>query len=144
VSRVLKYVLLAAALGGAAFAVVHWPRLETVETGRTPEYSDLQPRAYGAPPEEVARAVKSAIDHLAGWTFVGSGRGPGGSEVQAVAQMPVVPVKHDVFIRIRREGGRTRVSVRSASRTGEWDFGGNARVIRRLFEELDRQMATRP
>ena len=43
-------------------------------------------------------------------------------------------------IRIRREGGRTRVSVRSKSRSGSADFGQNARNIRLFLTELDREL----
>ncbi len=142
-ARALKVVLLLAIVGGAAFAFLRWPRLETVETGRTPEYPELRPRDYPASEEAVTRAARAAIDRLSGWTFVGSGRGPGGTEIQAQAQTPVVPVKHDVAVRIRREGARTRVTVLSRSRTGQWDFGQNARLIQAFYAELDRQVAAR-
>jgi len=45
-----------------------------------------------------------------------------------------------VTIRIRREGGSTRLSVRSRSRIGMWDFGQNARNIQEFLRELDQEL----
>ena len=67
--RGLRALLLALALGVVAWAVLRWPHLDTVETGRTPEYPDLRPRDYPASEAEVSRAVKAALDRL-GWQFV--------------------------------------------------------------------------
>ena len=51
-----------------------------------------------------------------------------------------VAYKDDVTIRVRREGGRTRVSVRSKSRIGRADFGQNARNIQLFLRELDQEL----
>ncbi len=69
----------------------------------------------------------------------GTGKGPGGSEVQAVAGTPI-GLKHDVTVRIRREGSGTRVEVRSRSRNGPWDLGQNARNIHTLLDQLDLEL----
>lgn len=135
-------ILVLLAVGGAvAFGVTRWPLLSDVETGRTPEYPDLQPRAYAQGENDVARAARAAVDRLPRFTFVGSGSGRGGSELQAVAKAPVVPVKSEVTVRIRREKGATRVSVRSRSRLGGIDLGQNARNIRELLGALDQELA---
>jgi len=112
-----------------------------VETGKTPEYPDLKPRDYAAGAEKVAQAAKAAIARLPAWTFVGAGQGPAGTEIQAVHTTRVLRFKDDVTIRITRPAGRTRVSVRSKSRVGAWDFGQNARNIRELLSALDRELS---
>ena len=132
-SKVVVIVLLAAGL----WAVLAWPRLNRVETGRTPEYPDLQPRDYSAKPVEIAGAVETAVQRL-GWTLVGGGKGKGGSQTLAVAR--VVQIPFDVFIHVKSEKGRTVVSVKSESRHGKWDFGQNARNIRTFLTELDRHV----
>jgi uncharacterized protein (DUF1499 family) len=71
---------------------------------------------------------------------VGVGKGSAGAEIQAVHTTAVLRLKDDVTIRVRREGSRTRVSVRSKSRIGAWDFGQNARNIRELLEALDHEV----
>jgi len=137
----MKRILLLVVVAGAAAAFLAWPRLNSVETGRTPEYPDLQPREYAAGEQAVTEAVKAAAGRLSRFTFVGAGRGPGGSEVQYVASTPVFRFKDDVFVRVRREGGKTKVTARSRSRKGKIDFGQNARNVRELLAALDQQMA---
>jgi uncharacterized protein DUF1499 len=138
--RALRVLVVAALLGACAWAVLRWPHLDTVETGRTPEYPDLRPRDYAASEAEVGRAVKVALDRL-GWPFVGSGRGPGGSEIQATARGRVLPTDHAVIIRIQRLGARTRVSVAAHSRSFRWDFGENARLIEKFLPALDEELS---
>ena len=140
--RVLRTLVLAVLVGAAAWAVLRWPHLDTVETGRTPEYPELQPRDYSASEAEVSRAVKATLDRV-GWSFVGSGRGPGGSAVQASTRGRVLPTDHEITIRIQRLGARTRVSVAAHSRTFQWDFGENARLIEKFLPALDEEIGRR-
>ena len=132
-------VLLVAAVAVFVWASLSWPRLDRVETGRTPEYPDLQPREYAASPSEVTAAVSTAVQTLPGWAVVGGGKGPGGSQTHATARVLQVAA-FDVFIHVRGQKGRTVVSVKSESRHGAWDFGQNARNIRTLLAALDRQI----
>ena len=137
----MKRLLILASAVAAAIALTAWPRLDDVETGRTPEYPDLTVREYAAGEAQVVSAVKDAMARLPGWTLVGSGRGPGGSALTAVRAMRFLPFKKDdVSVRVQRETGATRVSVRSRSHLGKLDFGQNARNIRELQAELDRQL----
>jgi len=136
----MKRFLLLLVVAGAVAAFLAWPRLNMVETGRTPEYPDLQPREYAAGEQRVTEALKTAAGRLSRFAFVGAGRGPGGSEVHYVASTPVLRFKDDVNVRIRREGAKTKVTVRSKSRMGTMDFGQNARNVRELMAALDREM----
>ena len=138
--RLLKQIALLAAMGGALWAVFGWPRLWDVETDRTPEYPDLKSGIYMASQEKVAKGVKDAIARLPRWTLVGSGQGPGGHSLQAVHESRIFHFQDDVTIHVKREGGSTRVSVRSRSRMGIWDFGQNARNIQELLAELNREV----
>ena len=140
--RPLRLLVLLVVLGAGAWAVLRWPHLGAVETGRTPEYPELQPRDYTAGEAEVSRAVKAAVETL-GWDFMGAGRGPGGSEVQASTRGRILPTDHAVTIRIQRLGARTRVSVAARSRSLEWDFGENARLIEQFQAALDTQLRGR-
>jgi uncharacterized protein (DUF1499 family) len=137
----MKRFLLLVVAAGAVAALLAWPRLNMVETGRTPEYPDLQPREYAAGEQRVTEALKAAAHRLPRFVFVGAGRGPGGSELQYTARTRVFRFEDDVVVRIRREGGKTKVNVRSKSRTGKFDFGQNARNVRELLVALDEEMA---
>lgn len=136
---VLKVLLLAAVLAGA-WAYTRWPPINDVETGKTPEYPELRVRDYMTSEDKVAKAARATVERLPRWTLVAQGKGPGGTEIQAVAKTRFWRFKDDVTIRVRREGGRTRVHVRSKSRIGKIDFGQNARNIRLFLQELDREL----
>ncbi len=138
--HLVKPAVLIAVVAGIIWALTSWPRLREVETGRTPEYPDLRVRDYTSAESVVAKAAKTAVERLPRWSPGALGSGPGGTEIQAVASAAFWPVKSDVTIRIRRDGGKTRVSVRSRSRMGPLDFGQNARNIRDFLAELDRAM----
>ena len=133
--------VVAGLLAAGVAASLAWPRVNDVETGKTAGYPDLQPRRYPAGSRAVMAAVKDAVAKLPGWTFVGAGSGPGGTAVQVVRALPVLPLKFDVTVRIQGEVGGARVGVRSRSRLGPWDFGQNARNIRELLAALDRELA---
>ena len=137
--RPLRLLVLVAVLGAGAWAVLRWPHLDAVETGRTPEYPALQPRDYAASEAEVGRAAKAAVESL-GWDFMGAGRGRGGSEVQASTRGRILPTDHAVTIRIQRLGARTRVSVAARSKSLPWDFGENARLVEQYLSALDAQL----
>ena len=138
-----KLVLIVIAVA-AVVLLTSWPRIADVETSRTPEYPDLKDQSYVASETRVTEAAKEAIESLPRWSLVGSGKGPGGSEIQAVATTRWLRFKDDVTIRIRHTGGstggRTVVSVRSRSRVGKLDFGQNARNIREFFEALNKRV----
>lgn len=138
--RLWGRLLLLALAGAALYAFLAWPRINVVETGKTPEYPDLQPRAFKASPERVTKGVKSALATLPRWRLVGEGTGPAGGEIQAL-HTTLVGLEYDVMIRIRSEKGRTQVSVKSKSRSLDWDFGQNARNIRELIAELGRGLS---
>jgi hypothetical protein len=135
---VLKVLLLAAVIAGA-WAYTRWPRITEVETGATPEYPDLKVRDYMTSEDKVAKAARATVERLPFWALSAQGKGPGGSEIQAVASTRWLQ-KSDVTIRVRREGGRTRVQVKSKSRSGPTDFGQNARNIQLFLGELDREL----
>jgi hypothetical protein len=141
--QLLRTLLVIALVAGAVIAATRWPRINVVETGRTPEYPDLREREYAATEAAVGRAAKAAVAALPGWTFVGAGEGRGGTSIQALATRPA-PVKSEMTITIRRQGGKTTVRVRARSTFGPWDFGQGARHIEDFLAELDRQMASPP
>ncbi len=136
----LKWVLLVVALGGAGVTFTTWPRINDVETGRTPEYPALQPRHYAASVDRTLRAAREAIGSLPRWELVGSGAGQAGAELRAVRTTRLWRFKDDVTVRVRREGGGTLVSVRSKSRAGRSDFGQNARNIQEFLAALDARL----
>jgi len=126
---------------GAAALCLAWPRIHQVETGRTPEYPDLKPRSYAAGDDRVAAAVKAAIGRLPRWRVVGAASGAKGTDIQAEYAIPLVGLKEDITVQVRRQGGRTEVRVLSRSPSVPWDFVQNARNVRELLAAVDDEMA---
>lgn len=138
---------IALAVGGTAvlgaFALLKaWPVINVVETGRTPEYPDLQPKHYHARADHVVEATLRAVSLMPRWTLISSRREQG--EVQAEARTRLLRFVDDVTVRVEERDGMTVVNVRSASRVGRGDFGQNARNVRAFFAELDRQVEAAP
>jgi uncharacterized protein (DUF1499 family) len=135
-------VLLLGGIGAGVLALRSWPMINIVETGRTPEYPDIQPRTYQKPKAEVFDAALHVVNRLPRWSLVGYDENQG--EIQAESRTALWRFVDDVRVRVRSREGGTVVDVRSASRVGRGDFGQNARRIRGFLEELDRQLATPP
>lgn len=135
-STLWRVLLVAGLIAAMVAAYLRWPRIRVVETGRTPEYRELKPRDYDRRPADSIRAARAAIDSL-GWSYLGSGSGPGGSEIRATVHPWHLPLRCDVVIRIKGSGGRSTLNMRSESQYGPWDFGQNARNIRAFLHEMD-------
>jgi hypothetical protein len=133
-----KRLFLLALLAAAAGAFFAWPRIGEVSTGKTPEYPDLQDKAYALGEARVAEGAKAAIARLPGWALKGAGKGPGGWSIQAV--QTTLGFEHEVTVRVVAEGGRSVVKVRSRSRVGRIDLGQNARNVREFLSALDREL----
>lgn len=130
---------LGAALAFAGLTVLKsCPMINVVETGRTPEYPDLQPRQYQARKDQVFDAALRAVRVLPRWSVVSTR--PEQGEIRAEATTRLLRFVDDVVIRVEEQAGLTVINVRSASRIGRSDFGQNARNVRALFEEIERQL----
>lgn len=133
-------VLLLGGVGAGVMALRAWPMINVVETGRTPEYPDIQPRAYRKPTAEVFDAALQVISRLPRWSLVGYDERQG--EIHAESRTALWRFVDDVRVRVVSREGTAVVEVRSASRVGRGDFGQNARRIRGFLSELDRQLAS--
>jgi uncharacterized protein (DUF1499 family) len=56
--------------------------------------------------------------------------------IEAVALTPIMGFREDVSIRIRSVDGMVKIDMRSASRYGNHDYGGNARRIETFLAEF--------
>jgi hypothetical protein len=135
--RAFRWALVLGMGAGIVWALCGWPRLNRVETGRTSEYPDLQPRRYAARPDVVAAAVWQAAKALPHWELWGAGSGPAGAELRLAHVDTPLPLREEILVRVSTEAGTTLVSVRSESAFGPLDFGQNARNVRALLAAVD-------
>lgn len=96
-------------------------------------YPDIRPLQLPVPPAEAfARAERAA--RALGWEVVAAV--PEEGRLEATDTTRFFGFKDDIVVRLRAEGGGTRVDVRSKSRVGVGDVGANAARIRAFLAEL--------
>lgn len=104
--------------------VANWPRLRAMTLDMEGE------EAFSS----VLEAVKGLKWTLTEETRPDDARGRG--RIEAVVYSRLMRLPQDVTIRFRTVPGGTRVDVRARSRFGRHDFGANAALIQRLFDEI--------
>jgi uncharacterized protein (DUF1499 family) len=100
-------------------------------------YPDIEPMVLERSAPEVFSIVHEAVDRL-GWDIVES-EPPGESgigRIEATARSLIMGFTNDVVIQIKGDDAHAQIDVRSASRYGMYDFGANAKYIRKLFAEV--------
>jgi len=98
-------------------------------------YPDIQPAILeGVAPADAFKRVAAAVEEL-GWEVVASE--PSEGRLEATDTTRFFGFKDDVVIRLRAEGGGTRVDVRSKSRVGGGDVGANAARVRRFLALIE-------
>jgi uncharacterized protein (DUF1499 family) len=107
---------------------------ESVAVQQRAAYPDIAPIMLNVSPAEAFRRVDAVVMAL-GWEIVA--RAPPEGRIEAVDTSEWFGFQDDIVIRIRAEGTTgSRVDIRSKSRTGDSDFGLNARRIRSFMEKL--------
>ncbi len=105
-------------------------------------YPDIQPIVLDVESDEAYQIVQKAIA-IKGWRIIEQ-RAPigpvGSARIDALDRTFIMGFPEDVVVRLQPLPGQTRIDVRSASRYGNHDFGGNARRIARFAEELQNQL----
>ena len=96
-------------------------------------YPDLRPIILDVPPDAAFERALSAV-HALGWELVADDTGAG--RIEATDTTFWYGFKDDVVVRIRPDGGGSRIDVRSKSRVGRSDVGANAARIRAYAEQL--------
>lgn len=108
-------------------------------------WPDLQPIVLDLDIGDAWQLVQATVTALR-WKII-ERQAPGGRQgnarLEAVDESPIFGLPDDVTIRLRPAAGQTRVDIRSASRYGRHDFGGNARRIQRFATELQAQLDAR-
>jgi uncharacterized protein (DUF1499 family) len=109
-------------------------------------YPDIAPLDIAAPPK-LAFDVTLALINKRKWNVVDArppqpGR-PG--TIEAVARTTIMGFREDVAVRVSAApNNASRVDVRSASRYGLHDFGGNASRVKQLIDDIDDAVLSAP
>ena len=96
-------------------------------------YPDIKSLILKEPPQ---KAMQSAIDaaRSRGWEIVSSDAPTG--RIEATDTTRWFGFKDDIVVRVRPQGGGSRIDVRSVSRVGVSDVGANAQRVRGYLARL--------
>lgn len=108
-------------------------------------YPKAVPIILEVPAEMGFEIARRAARNL-GWQVLESIR-PGGrtgaGRIEAVARTRILRLADDITIRIRPRADGSRIDIRSASRIGTHDLGGNAARIAMFADEIERLVEAR-
>jgi uncharacterized protein (DUF1499 family) len=96
-------------------------------------FPDIEPALLAVPPAEAFKRVERVATAL-GWEIVA--RVPAEGRLEAVVTSPWFGFRDDVVVRVRPQGTGSRVDIRSKSRNGEADLGGNVDRVRTFLSRL--------
>lgn len=117
-----------------------WPMINEVETGKTPEYPEVQPGYYSTEPDRILRESAASVEALERWVLVEQNQAQRQIAAERRTRLGFVD---DIIIRVEPVTEFvSQVNVRSASRVGKGDFGQNARNIEEFFVELDTRLGS--
>jgi uncharacterized protein (DUF1499 family) len=96
-------------------------------------FPDIEPVTLAVPPAEAFKRVERVAAAL-NWEIVA--RVPADGRLEAIATSPWFGFRDDIVVRIRPQGAGSRVDIRSKSRIGEADLGGNVDRVRAFLARL--------
>ncbi|MBB4040263.1 uncharacterized protein (DUF1499 family) [Microvirga flocculans] len=100
-------------------------------------YVQIAPLTLDIGPEEAFGIVRKAAENL-GWQVIEAvppGGRSGQGRLEAIDRSLVLKMPYDITVRVRPRADGTRIDIRSASRYGGHDLGGNADRVRDFLEE---------
>ena len=118
------------------------PAAEALQRQRA-AYPDIVTRRFSVGSDLLYVAAKKVVDRN-GWRILETQPPKDDNDrarIEAVARTLIMGFQDDVVIRIIGEPSGARIDIRSSSRFGQHDLGGNARLIRSFLAELDTAMA---
>jgi uncharacterized protein (DUF1499 family) len=107
-------------------------------------YPDVEPLIVTTTPQQTYDTALAVITKRR-W-FIVDARAPQAGRregrIEAVSRTPIMGFREDVVVRVRADGEGARLDVRSSSRYGPHDLGGNAARITSLITEIDEILGT--
>lgn len=121
-----------------AAAAAYDPAFEPLQKAA---YPDVQAILLPEPPGVVFDQALAVAQTMPNWEVVVADKAAG--RIEAVATSSIFRFRDDLSIRLRSEGGGTRMDIRSRSRVGRSDLGANAARILAYEESLRTGVAAR-
>ena len=100
-------------------------------------YPDIKSVTVSKTPEQTFDAAEKIVAKL-GWKVLNVNRSL--LTIEAFDTSWILRFKDDIAIRVRNDGNGSRLDIRSMSRMGIYDFGINARRIRRFAAAFHKEL----
>ncbi|MDE3177994.1 MAG: DUF1499 domain-containing protein [Pseudomonadota bacterium] len=117
-----------------------------IEAAQRAAYPGLQPMLVDLEPEQAYRMALRIVKDL-GWRVVDANppnlRGEAEGHIDATDRSLFLGFIDDIAIRVRAQGPKTQIDIRSASRVGRHDFGANARRAQRFIDAVQQSVSAR-
>lgn len=117
-----------------------------VEAAQRVAYPRIQPMLVDLEPDQAYRMSLRIAKDL-GWRIVDATppnlRGEAEAHIDATDRSLFFGFLADIAIRIRAQGAKTQIDIRSASRVGRHDFGANARRVLRFIDAVQQSVEAR-
>lgn len=143
--RGLGVAALALAVGGFATVMALlavWPPVDRVVTGETPEYPDVQPRAYAFSRDRVVAAVVEAATRLPRFEPTSVDEAAGIIRLRAASVWLAPEGRLEVRVEPNGAGGAI-VFAEAWTDEGTVEFGQNARNLGELYEGIESRLGLR-
>jgi uncharacterized protein (DUF1499 family) len=97
-------------------------------------YPDIAPVILAVAPDQAFARAKAVAERMPGWNVTNADSESG--RIEATATSKLFHFVDDIVIRVRPDGAGSRVDLRSRSRVGQSDLGGNAARNRAFAAEV--------
>jgi len=108
----------------------------TVAQAQQQAFPDIQPQLISGSVDENAELVTRILESM-DMEILNNAPTDDGWLIEAAYTSRWFGFVDDFIVRLRREGAKTRIDVRSKSRVGGSDLGANAKRVRAFYEKLE-------
>ncbi len=110
----------------------------TIAEAQQEAFPDIQPLTVDASLDETAEIVRGVLKSM-NMEILDDGPTELGWRIEAASTSLWFGFVDDFIVRLRPDGARTRVDVRSKSRVGVSDLGANAKRVRTFTDRLEKE-----
>tara|TARA_Y100000589_G_C26948757_1_gene545571 strand:+ start:52 stop:504 length:453 start_codon:yes stop_codon:yes gene_type:complete len=136
--RIIIFMLLSLIILGFLASISIWPPINDVETGKTPEYPQIQPIVFNTNALTTFWTAARTAKTMPLWTLTSVQQKD--LRIRAEASTSTIGFVDLVDIYITASDKGSSVNVRSRSQVGKSDFGVNARRVEAYLRRLKTNM----
>lgn len=141
----LVLAIVASIMIGIVARLENWKRDLTTNHARLDANASdplLRPLVVPTSPEQLADRVQQSVSKLSRWSLESREQLAEGMQLHFTRRTRLFRFVDDIYVRLSRVEGGTRLDAESRSRVGKGDLGQNPRNLRELTQELSQGLAS--